>query len=109
MLAVCEICGQMADGEFKSACLKIRLCIQHARDWDDAVLDMPEWRAWWLADMEVKAVWAVIQSGSVPLAEAIVEAQRSIKQTDIEQRKLRPRLKELFEQMKIDLGGDRNN
>ncbi len=99
MLANCEVCGAMADGEFKSACFKLRLCLKHARDWDDAVCDMPEWKAWMLADVEFKTVWAAIQGGSVPITLAISESLRALRQADVEQRKLRPLLKELFGQM----------
>ena len=102
MYGMCEVCGEVADGEFKSACLKVRLCIQHARDWDDVVCDMPEWRSWWLADAEYKTVLTVIRSGSVPLPHAVIDVLGTLKRCDEVQRLLRPRLKELFKQMKAD-------
>ncbi len=102
MNGMCEVCGHPSDGSFKSACLKVLLCMQHARDWDDAVCDMPEWMVWLLADIEFKAVWAAIQGGAATIPQAIEESLRTIRVCDETQRELRPKLKELLERMKTE-------
>ena len=96
----CEVCSNPVVSDVKAACLNLRLCTQHHREWDNVVIEMQEWKDYQKAEYERLAVAWATQGGVLTVAEAITENGHCMDMSDVAQRILRPLLLKLLADMK---------